>query len=279
MPDENKIDLNDESVKAAITEAAEAKAKEMAQVLADEMVQKVVDEKTEGLVNKNNELLGEKKTVKQKLDDSLTQLESITSKYDFETIDAQLEAAEKAKIEAMSAEERNELRIQTLSSDFDSQKATLAGEFDDFKSKANSEAEMLRSALYTNLKGNEIQKTINDFDGIPKLLEPHISKDVQVVQGEDGNFATRIVKGGEVQYDAASGKPLTVAQLVESYKEDEDYGVCFKASKASGSSANGSDNKSTKSAVSALNRSSMSIGEKSAYIAEHGQAGYEELAI
>jgi len=280
MTVENKaLDLNDAVVQKAIQEAA--------QKIAEEEAGKTLQEKTEGLLNKNKELLVEKDKRREKhtqeikdLNDKFTALTAITSKYDFDLIDEQLAAAEQAKIDAMTAEEKNVHEIQALNAAFSTEKETLETAFDKFRGDSEAESQELKRQLVSNLLGNEVHKGMSEHGGISKFLEPHISRDTQIIQDDDGKFVPRIVKDGAV-VNNSDGTPLSVSDYVLSFKEDKDFSSMFKSSGASGGDAQGNNDPTPVPRVGDgdFKRSKMSASDKAGYISEHGSTKYLSLPL
>lgn len=72
---------------------------------------------------------------------------------------------------------------------------------------------------------------------VKKLLDP-VLKNVKVIRGEDGKAVAVVVDGkGNPRIQDAAGTPMTIAQLVETFKADEDYGNDFAAPNVGGSGA------------------------------------------
>lgn len=250
MTDPIKLNLEDEAVKAAI----EKRALEQFEQMKD----KAVAEETEGLLNKRDELLAEKRSLKDKY-------ENLTSKYDFEKLDAQLLEAEKAKEASMTAEER-----------FDNRFKEMSGKFTEERDLFESTLAKKDAALKKHLIDSELKSQIAAHGGMEHLLTPLLRGKIDVIpEGDD--YVARVIKNGNPRIGGTDGSYMTIGQLVEEFKADADYGVCFKASGATGGDATGSRQKAPASGSGDTNRSKMDFKQKSAYISEHGQAAYLAL--
>jgi hypothetical protein len=128
-------------------------------------------------------------------------------------------------------------------------RAKAAGEFDTLKKQmADQSAKALaardqtiaeRDAEVHDLVGKQaVIEAISAAGGKVKKLTDPVMKNVKVVRGDDGRAVAIVVdtKGNQRIVDG-QGTPMTIAQLVESFKADEDYMDDFKASGASGSGA------------------------------------------
>jgi len=96
-----------------------------------------------------------------------------------------------------------------------------------------------RDAEVYDLVGRQAAiEAINAAGGkVKKLLDP-VLKNVKVVRGDDGKAVAVVVDAkGNPRIADGQGTPMTIAQLVEVFKADEDYGNDFLASGASGSGA------------------------------------------
>lgn len=264
-----EIDLDNEEVKAAIESAAALKF----EALYEERHTKEV----EGLVNKNSELLGEKKTVKEKLDELSTKHDDILKKYDFETIDEQLAAAEETRLAAMTDKEKFETQMSSVKEDFLLEKANILKERDTKEQEYESILEKKTRALNKSLVNSGLTEAISISGGYDHLLKPILSNQVKVILNEDGDeYVARVMSGGEVRKNS-DGNPMSIQELVQIHKEDEKYGVCFKDSGASGGGASGNDSQKPSKKDGSLNRGEMSFSEKSKYISKHGQDKYLSL--
>lgn len=250
MPD--TIDLNDETIQAAIEKAAVARA--------ESMQEKAIKDATTGLLNKRDELLAEKKAFKDKY-------ESLTTKYDFESLDEQLEEAKKVKEAAMTGEERFALKEKEMVTKF-SEETKILKETVEKKDKA----------LQKYLIDAQLEQEIAKLDGASHLLKPILRDKIQVVpEGDD--YAARIMKNGNPRIGASDGSPMTIGQLVAEYKEDPDYGACFKPSKANGGEANGNDSGNAGANKAPSKRGEMNHKQKADYIQEHGSKKYLALPM
>lgn len=247
------LDFDDEEVKTAISEAA--------QKLADEQYHKRFEEDTKGLLDNKNKILAEKKL----LDDRIS---SIESKYNLEELDEQLALAKDAENAKLTAEER-----------FAAQRKELMREFDSERTSLTEQVSNMDTTIKKYLIDNELNREITKMDGKSHLLTP-VLKDMITVEADGDKYTTRIKDtSGNSRVNVKTGEYFTIAELVAEYKESEDFGVCFNASKASGGSSTGSKVVASKASDANLSRSTMSAIEKSDYITKHGQDKYLALAV
>jgi hypothetical protein len=255
VPNANpEIDLESEAFKSAV----ERRALEQFNSLKE----KAVQEETAGLLSKRDELLAEKKALKEWKD-------SMSSKYNFEELDKQLEEAKKAKEQAMTAEERFDLRFKEMSSEFTKERTVF-----------QTALEKKDAALKKHLVESELKSQIAKANGMEHLLTPVLRGQIQVVE-ENGDYVARVMKNGNPRIGGTDGSYMTIEQLVNEFKSDADYGVCFKASGATGGDATGSTAKTAASGSGDANlkRGEMTFKQKSEYISTHGQAKYLALPV
>jgi len=266
-PEENKSQINfeDESVKKAISEAAAKLAEEQ------------INSATTGLVNKNKELIGEKKAVKEKLEELDSQLKSLNERYDFEELDALKAKSEEDRIKALSAEEKYQETIENMSSSFTTEKNELLLKHEEFVSKLSAERDDLESKFFKNLKGNTVKDAMSEHGGKPHLLENLISGDTKVQKDDSGNYSLVVTdSNGQVRVNS-DGTPLTVSQRVSELKADEKYGACFNGSGAGGGGAGGSDQQQAPKPKVEYIKSKMSAREKAALIKEIGAKEFDKI--
>lgn len=244
------IDLNNEEIKAAIDKAATAQYESM----RDQAVAK----ETEGLLTNRDELLSEKKALK-------AWKEEVESKYDLEKLDSQLEEARQAKIAAMSQEEKSDLRIKEM-----------AGEFTKERDIYESKLKRQDAALKKHLIDSELEREIAANGGMSHLLKPVLQGMIEVIpEGED--YVARVMKNGNPRIGGSDGTYMDIGQLVQEFKADENYGVCFKASGATGGEATGNENRTPAGGSGTKTRSDMTTRERSDYITNNGDAAYFAL--
>jgi len=100
------------------------------------------------------------------------------------------------------------------------------------KDKVN---EALRGQLYKHLVTSEAVKALSDAGAVdPDLILPMLSTLVGVVE-ENGGFDVRILGAdGDPRYSTATGKPMSIPELVAEMKGNEKFGPLFKSEKKPG---------------------------------------------
>lgn len=169
-------------------------------------------EDTSGLKNKNSELLATNK--------KLSERAKILGERTPEEIQADFDLAAKAR-EQKAKDEGNFEELKKL------QAIELAKKDDAIKA---SETE-----IYDLVARNGAIEAITAAGGkVKKLLEP-VLKQVKVVKEGDKRVAKVVDAKGNPRIVDGQGTEMTLAQLVETFKADDDYAVDFAASGASGS--------------------------------------------
>lgn len=81
----------------------------------------------------------------------------------------------------------------------------------------------LSSALEAKLVDAEVVSALSKHTSAVKLLEPHVKSQVKVFN-EDGKFIAKVIdKDGNPRIGDAQGTPMTIQQLVEEMKVQDDY--------------------------------------------------------
>jgi hypothetical protein len=210
---------------------------------------------------------------------------------DADAAKARLKALEE-QFSGVDLEEIKKLREEQEQREQDA--LTKAGEWDKLKGQMNEahakalqrkdeEAAVLRKALETHLIDAQATSAISTAKGSTLLLLPHVKSHTKVVQ-ENGQYRVQVVDDtGSPRVDA-SGNPLSIAQLIEEMKKAPDYQRAFEGSGASGGgggdgSSNGNGDAAGRPPANQGNllRSKMNIDQKSAYIAEHGEAKFLQI--
>lgn len=147
-------------------------------------------------------------------------------------------------------------------------------------SKADEKVNQMKSQLESYLVDKNLTEAIAAEDGIPKLLEGIAQKYVSAVEGEDGSYKTLVSDEDGKPRLNEKGDPMSIRELIASFKEDDDLQYAFKAPKVSGT---GSDGQSS-SAPSKGNdtapkpkKSSMSPKQQREYVAKHGYPQFAKL--
>ena len=157
---------------------------------------------------------------------------------------------------------------------------------DQMKTAHETEIETLRTSnekLISKFERMFIERdartALDEFKGNPRLLLPHIEKNVKMIRDEDtGEFSLRVLDdAGNPRIDA-TGSFLSVSDLVSEMRQTEDFGSAFKGSSMTGggtppageTGSEGATAGGTPDDVSGLRRSTMSKREKIDIIRKHG---------
>lgn len=167
-----------------------------------------------GLKEKNKELLG--KITK------LSPLEKLLGGRTAEEIQADLDVAAKAR-EQKAKDEGNFEELKKL-------QALELKKRDDVITASETE-------IYDLVARNAAIEAITAAGGKPKKLLSEVLKSVKVVKEGGARVAQVVDAKGNPRIVDGQGTPMTIAQLVETFKADEDYAVDFAASGAAGSGA------------------------------------------
>lgn len=143
-----------------------------------------------------------------------------------EQVKADLELAQQAREAKAKAE-----------GDFESLKKQMGEAHGTEKKNLQARIEKLERNLYDVHARRSAEAAIVAAGGNPKLLLPHLLPFVRA--DEDGDdFVPRVVDAkGQTRVADGQGKPMTIEQLVETFKADDTYGAAFAPSGASGSGA------------------------------------------
>lgn len=143
-----------------------------------------------------------------------------------EDVLADLDFAAKAKEEKARAE-----------GNFETLKAQLLQQHATERDKLTGRSKKIEGKLYDVLARREAESAIVAAGGNPKVLLPHILPFIKVTE-LDEDFTAQVVDGkGNQRIADAQGTPMSIAQLVDTFKSDETFGIAFAASGASGSGA------------------------------------------
>lgn len=92
----------------------------------------------------------------------------------------------------------------------------------------------MRSTLEHHLIDAQATAAIADQKGTPDLLLPIVQRQIKVIE-KDGKYDLQVVdKAGEQRFNAKTGDPLTVIELVTELKGHDKYGRAFEGSGQSG---------------------------------------------
>lgn len=171
-----------------------------------------------GLRSKNEELLA-------KLKDATTRASVLGDR-----------TPEEIKADLEFAREQREARARA-EGDFESLKAQLLDQHKAEIAKRETRVKRVEGKLYDVLARREAESAIVAAGGNPKLLLPHILPHIRVSESDD-DFAAEVVdEKGRPRIADSQGTPMTIKQLVESFRSDDTFGLAFAASDAAGSGA------------------------------------------
>lgn len=182
-------------------------------------------EDTTGLKTKNTELVG-KLTAAQKRAKELEDRAAVLGDRTIEDVQADLELAAKSKEDRAKAE-----------GNFTALTAEMAAKHAKEKAKLEADLNATNVRIRDKEKRQAATEAILAAGGkVKKLLEP-VMRSLDVVD-QDGELAVQVVDAkGNPRIADGSGVTMTVAQLVETFRADEDYAVDFTASTANGGGA------------------------------------------
>lgn len=94
------------------------------------------------------------------------------------------------------------------------------------------------------LEGNLViaaaTKALADAQGSVALLLPHVQRFTRMRELEDGRFVVEVLdESGNVRIGDTHGNPMTIPQLVDEMKNNEQYAPAFKGTGSTGSGGNG----------------------------------------
>jgi hypothetical protein len=123
--------------------------------------------------------------------------------------------------------------------DFEKLEAKLKGEHAKDIELRDKRVSTLEAALRSEKVDNAATQAIIELEGSPKVLLPHVTRDVRVIEDDTGTFHTVVVdEHGEprLKKDAKTGKDyLSLEEHVSGFKDDPEFAGAFKGSGASGS--------------------------------------------
>ena len=114
----------------------------------------------------------------------------------------------------------------------------LTKKLTDTESAAKVREQALLGSLGEVLVDREAISELAKHSDSPRLLLPHVKKHMRMVE-QDGKFVARIVDGdGNVRIGKGSGsEPMTLAELIDEMKGEQDFAPAFKGSGSSGGGA------------------------------------------
>lgn len=173
---------------------------------------------SDALVAKNSELIGRNKTLAERA--------ALIGDRSPEEVKADLELAALTRESKAKAE-----------GDFETLKGQLIQQHTSEKEKLTGRTKKVEGKLFDVLAKREVERAIKELDGDEVVLLPHILPLVKVFE-EDDDFTAKVVdEKGNLRIADGQATPMTIKQLVETFKANERFGVAFAASGASGSGA------------------------------------------
>jgi hypothetical protein len=177
-----------------------------------------LDAAVAGLKAKNQELIGTTKALKARAD--------VIGDRTPEEVQADLEFAKLTREQKAKAE-----------GDFEGLKKQMIDQHTAELTKVTGRTKKVEGKLYDVLARREVEAAITAAGGNPKILAPHILPFVKVVE-QDEDFVAQVIDAkGNARIADGAGTAMTIAQLVETFKADETFGVAFAPSGTTGSGA------------------------------------------
>lgn len=174
-----------------------------------------------GLKTKNQELLDKLSATNQRL--------AVIGDRTSEQVKEDLELATATRTAKAKAE-----------GDFESLKTQLVTQHSSEIEKVTGRTKKVEGKLYDVMARRETEAAIVKAGGNPVILLPHVLPHVKVVEQED-DFLVQVVDAkGKQRIADGQANPMTIDQLVDSFKNNETFGSAFAASSAAGGGARGS---------------------------------------
>lgn len=188
----------------------------MADTTSQPDIDALVAEKHSGLIESHKKALEQLSALRKKIPEDFDPAE-LTTLRDL-----------KAKQEEAEAVRRGEFDKLT-----EKQKQAHAAELE----KRSNREKQLTSVIERNLLSNAALHAINAEDGITKVLLPHVTSRLRMVESSDGEFAVEVLDD-----EGLPMKGKSIADLVRLMKADKDYATCFRSQQKGGTGSQaGSD--------------------------------------
>lgn len=159
---------------------------------------------------------------------------------------------------------------------FEAAKSQLLQQFEQEKQPLVERSEKLFSELDKAKRVQAATAAIVEAGGNPDVLLPHVLGSTKFVE-KDGEFTVQVVdEKGNTRIGDSSGGAMTLNQLVSEFKTKDAFAPLFAASGKSGGGAKPGSGGGTP--ASGKKKSEMDLNERAAFIAEHGQEAYLQLA-
>lgn len=186
-----------------------------------------------------------------------------------EALDTYKRTAEKSD----KGEQPDQKELEKLKKQFEEEKKKEVQQYEDKLQK-------MQGTVEKYLVESNAASAIQEFDGVPKLLMPHIKQNVSVQQTDTGEYAVRVLdEDGDPRFNK-EGDYMGIRDLVAEMRESEDFGMAFKAKAPSGTGSDPSSKKGgEKGAPKNMSRSQMTNNQKEEYIKKHGSDEYFKLPL
>lgn len=170
-----------------------------------------------------------------------------------------------AEIAQKIKEQKEALESQIKGLDINKIKGDLAKEYTGKVDSATKRAAALQEQLYSVLVVGDASQALAAAGAKVKLAMPFVQKQVKVVEA-NGNFTVRVVDNeGDVRISGVTGEPMTIKELIDEMKSNEEYGVLFPSEVPAGAGIKPGTtgrNVAAEAARNRTDRASMSPTEK-----------------
>lgn len=174
------------------------------------------------------------KTLKQtKATNQSVGLESKNRREALEKYETLLGAKSFEEAEAKLAE-LNQKIASKASIDPEEVRNAIKAEFDGKLTAEQTKTANMFKTLEKNLRDKDALEAISANKGNAKLLMPLILAQTKVVEGEDGEYFTAVLKPDGTIRAGADGGPMRIDKLVAEMKEDKDLASAFEGVQKSG---------------------------------------------
>lgn len=191
--------------------------------------------------------------------------EAKTLRLKYKGIDPEEHAELKAQLE--------ELRAKSGPEAIESVKQQLLTAHGKEREKLTKKLEKMNAELERALVDSAATMEIVAAKGSPVLLLPHIKKFTKMVEQDDGRFVVQVVNEKGEPRVRDDGAPMSLSNLVEELRSNNQFGRAFEGNGSSGSGMGAGGG----GGGAAKQRSKMSVDEKSAFVAEHGVDKFMQL--
>lgn len=183
--------------------------------------------------------------------------------------------AEKAEREGLKSKGDWETREKQLTERLAADLAKREQQFQTELDAAKTQAERLQKSLEQHLVRAEAMAALVSQGGLTKILMPHVTSQIKVMEEGDEHVARVIGADGKPRIADVKGTPMTIAQLVAEMREDPEYASAFKAPRVGGSGAPGESTAGATGAVRISRQDARDTNKYKAARAEAEKAGVE----